>query len=83
MAQASAGVECFLNTGDLIGFSKLPAGEGAFAEMKVVASGSSSCLPGEVVQVRLTDLQEMLNGFSERVEENMQRVSACAASGKC
>ncbi|ACV34917.1 hypothetical protein CAP2UW1_1603 [Candidatus Accumulibacter phosphatis] len=83
VAQASAGVECFLNTGDLIGFSKLPAGEGAFAEMKVVASGSSSCLPGEVVLVRLTDLQEMLNGFSERVEENMQRVSACAASGKC
>ena len=51
--------------------------------MKVVASGSSSCLPGEVVLVRLTDLQEMLNGFSERVEENMKRVSACAASGKC
>jgi hypothetical protein len=83
VAQASAGVECFLNTGDLIGFSKLPAGEGAFAEMKVVASGSTSCLPGEVVLVRLTDLQEMLNGFSERVEENMKRVSACAASGKC
>ena len=59
-------------------------GDSPLAEMKVVASGSSnSCRPGELVQVRLTDLQEMLNGFSERVEDNMKRVSACSASGRC
>ncbi|SBT10267.1 conserved hypothetical protein [Candidatus Accumulibacter aalborgensis] len=83
VADVSAGGECFLYTGDLLGFAKLPAGNSSFAEMKVVASGANSCLPGEVVQVRLTDLQEMLNGFSERVEDNMKRVSACAASGRC
>jgi hypothetical protein len=75
--------ECFLNTGDLIGFSTLPTTGNPFAEMKVVASGANSCRPGEAVRVRLTDLQEMLNGFSERVEDNMKRVSACAASGRC
>ena len=74
---------CFLNTGDLIGFSTLPAAESPVAEMKVIASGANSCRPGELVQIRLTDLQEMLNGFSERVEDNMNRVSACAASGRC
>jgi hypothetical protein len=79
----SAGGECFLNTGDLIGFSKLPAGNATAAEMKVLASGANSCRPDELVQVGLTDLQEMLNGFSERVEDNMKRVSACAASGRC
>ena len=79
----STGGECFLNTGDLIGFSKLPTRDGPVAEMKVVASSANSCQAGELVQVRLTDLQEMLNGFSERVEDNMRHVSACAATGRC
>ncbi|MBP8786117.1 MAG: hypothetical protein KBH41_01410 [Azonexus sp.] len=79
----STGGECFLMTGDLIGFSSLPAANSPFAEMKVVASGANSCQTGGVVEVRLTDLQEMLNGFSERVEDNMKRVSACAPSGRC
>jgi hypothetical protein len=83
VAEVSTGAECFLNTGDLIGFSTLPRGDSAFAEMKVVASGSNSCPAGSVVQVRLTELQEMLNGFSERVAENLKRVNACAASGGC
>ncbi|SBT10258.1 conserved exported hypothetical protein [Candidatus Accumulibacter aalborgensis] len=78
---ASAGRECFLNPGDLLGFASLPASP--VAEMKVVASGANSCLPGELVQVHLTDLQGMLDGFSVRVKDNMTRVSACAAPGRC
>ncbi len=77
------GGECFLNTGDLIGFSTLPAADSDIAEMQVVASGPNSCLAGVVVQTRLVDLQEMLNGFSERVEDNMRRVAACSAAGRC
>lgn len=83
VAGVSAGGECFLNTGDLIGFAKLPVGDSPTAEMNVVASGANSCRAGDTVQVPLTELQEMLNGFSERVEDNMKRVSACAASGRC
>lgn len=79
----SAGGECFLNTGDLVAFAKLPAADAQAAEMKVVASAANSCRPEEHVEVRLTDIQEMLNGFSERVEDNMKRVSTCAASGRC
>jgi hypothetical protein len=83
VANVSSGGECLLNTGDLIGFAKLPASDSPLADMKVVASGSQSCRADELVQVRLTDLQEMLNGFTERVEDNMKRLSACAASGRC
>jgi hypothetical protein len=83
VVNVSAGAECFLNTGDLISFARLPASDSAVAEMKVIASGSNSCQPGEVVQVGLAELQEMLNGFSERVEDNMKKVTACAGSGRC
>ena len=83
VVNVSAGAECFLNTGDLISFARLPASDSAVAEMKVIASGSNSCQPGELVQVGLPELQEMLNGFSERVEDNMKKVTACAASGRC
>lgn len=83
VAGVSAPGECFLNTGDLIGFSRLPEATAQVAEMRVVASTPNSCQPGDVVQVKLTDLQEMLNGFTERVEENLKRVTACAAAGKC
>ena len=78
---ASAGGECFLNPGDLLGFASLPASP--VAEMKVVASGANSCPPGEPLQVPLSDLQGMLDGFSVRVKDHMTRVSACAASGRC
>ena len=80
---AATASECFLYTGDLIGFARLPGSNSSTAEMRVVASGANSCRPGEVVQVPLTDLQEMLNGFSERVGDNMQRVTACSATGRC
>ena len=83
VASVASGGACFLNTGDLIGFARLPGAQDASAEMKVVASGAASCPAGEVVQVPLTELQEMLNGFSVRVEDNLQKVSACAASGNC
>ena len=81
---AAGGGECFLNTGDLIGFSRLPQVGSATAEMKVIASGMNSCRPDAVVLVPLTALQEMLNGFSQRVEDSIRRVSACsAAGGRC
>jgi hypothetical protein len=75
---------CFLSSGDLTGFAKIPSGNSPMAEMKIISSGANSCRPKQVVQVRLSDLQGMLNGFSERVEENMKRVSSCAsAPGGC
>ena len=83
VADLSAGGECFLNTGDLMVLARPPASGSPVADMRVVASGVGSCLPGQEVQVALADLQDMLNGFTERVENNLRRVTACAASGGC
>ncbi|GEM_PF-1753587 len=78
------GDECFLNSGDLIRFSSPPNGDSAVAQMAVVTSGADSCKPRQVVEVPMADLQEMLNGFNERVEGNMKRVNSCVgASAKC
>ncbi len=83
VTERSGAGECFLNTGDLLGFSRLPSGDSPLAEMKVVASAAGSCPAGSAVRVSLSDLQDMLNGFTERVEHNLKRLTACAASGAC
>ena len=72
--------ECPLTTGDLINFAALPGEGEVAAAMNVVTSKSGSCRPGSVVQVGLTDLQEMLNAFSLRLEANMQKVHDYAAN---
>ncbi len=79
----SGGGECFLNTGDLIRLAAMPDESSGFATLNVVASGPGSCAPRSVVPVSLSDLQEMLNGFAERLENNLQRVEACTAAGSC
>ena len=83
VSDVRTGDVCFLNSGDLIGFASIPNGNGPMAEMTVITSGANSCRPKQVVQVRLNDLQGMLNGFSERVEENMKRVACANAPGGC
>jgi len=79
----TGGGECFLNTGDLIRLAAMPDEASGFATLTVVASGPGSCAPRSMVPVSLSDLQEMLNGFAERVEDNLQRLVSCAASGSC
>jgi len=49
----------------------------------VVAASAASCRAGEGVRVAMADLQEMLNAFTIRVEENLKKLSACAGSGRC
>ena len=61
----------------------MPDTVSGFATMSVVASAPGSCAPLSVVPVSLSDLQEMLNGFVERLEDNLQRVEACMANGTC
>ena len=79
----TGGGECFLNTGDLIRLATQPDEASGFATLNVVASGPGSCAPRSVVPVSLSDLQEMLNGFAERLENNLQRLEACTAAGGC
>jgi len=75
--------ECLLNTGDLIVLDKSPGADARSVDMSVVAASAASCRAGEGVRVAMADLQEMLNAFTIRVEENLKRLSACAGSGRC
>jgi hypothetical protein len=84
VVDSEQGAECLLNTGDLIRFESLPTDGGGPARMRVVTSRGGSCQAGRVVDVPLVELQEMLNGFYARMEDNMKRVRSCgAAPGIC
>ncbi|MFH1036001.1 MAG: hypothetical protein V1806_15970 [Pseudomonadota bacterium] len=66
---------CVLTTGDLIRFQEVPGQGEVAAQMMVVTSKSPTVRAGSVVLIGLTDLQEMLNSFSQRLEANMQKVA--------
>jgi hypothetical protein len=73
----STGAPCRLAAGDLTEFQKVPDGSAAAAPMSVIASRPGHCAPNQVVHVKFEDLQEMLNAFSQRVEENMKKLNSC------
>jgi hypothetical protein len=78
------GAPCRLAAGDLAEFHKVPDGSAAAAPMSVIASRPGHCEPNQVVHVKYEDLQDMLNAFSQRVEENMKKLNAClTARGGC
>ena len=69
-----------LTTGDLVKFYQVPGEGEVAAQMMVVTSKSPMVRAGSVVMVGLTDLQEMLNSFSIRLEANMKKVADYAAA---
>ena len=76
----TAGADCSLTGGDLVSFANLPADGDVTAHVKVVSGKDSSCRPDAVLEVSLSDLQDMLNAFSERLENNMTKVHQWIAS---
>jgi hypothetical protein len=76
---AIAGDRCELGSGDLISFAD-PGYEESHAtlQMKVVIARSGHCLLQDTVEISQADLQEMLNMFNERLENNMRRLGTCA-----
>jgi hypothetical protein len=74
VTDASSDEECNLSTGDLVKFAAVPGEQDPVAQMRVVTSRAGSCRAGTVVSVSLTDLQTMLNAFSQRLEQNMNKV---------
>ncbi|HEY1796963.1 MAG TPA: hypothetical protein VGG57_12685 [Stellaceae bacterium] len=64
---------CALTTGDLVSFAEVPGESDQSAKIKVVASKAGSCPTGRTVSASFPDLQEMLNGFSERLEASMKK----------
>ena len=61
-------------------FANLPADGDVTGHVKVVSGKDSSCRPDAVLEVSLSDLQDMLNAFSERLENNMTKVHQWIAS---
>jgi hypothetical protein len=74
------GEECALTTGDLVKFDQVPAEGEPVAQMRVVTSKAGSCRAGTTVDVSLADLQDMLNAFSQRLENTMKKVHDEVAS---
>jgi len=74
------GLECRLSTGDLLKFDAVPDATDASAQMRVIAANSGSCGSGTAVQISATDLQDMLNAFSQRFESNLGKVKGQLAS---
>jgi len=65
------GTNCSLTTGDLIKVSQAPGVTDTSVLMEVVTAKNGSCAAGVQVRIALTDLQEMINGFSERVDDGL------------
>ena len=70
---AESGEECVLGAGDLLRFAAPPPPDLVSAPMRVVTGRATSCQAGSVVEIGAIDLQQMMNGFAQRLEQNMQR----------
>jgi hypothetical protein len=78
---AITGDGCALDSGDLLAFTSLSDSEQRpTAQMKVVTARPGHCLSHDMVEVSVGDLQDMLNTFNQRLEENMRKLHACAAT---
>lgn len=72
---------CALGSGDLLAFASMGnAQERPIAQMKVVTAGAGHCLSHDLVEVSIGDLQDMLNAFNQRLEENIHKLNACVAT---
>jgi hypothetical protein len=75
------GDSCALGSGDLLAFASLgDAQQRPTAQMKVVTAGAGHCLSLDIVEVSIGDLQDMLNTFNQRLEENIHKLNACVAA---
>ncbi len=72
---------CALGSGDVLAFSSLDdAQQRPTAQMKVVAARPDHCLSHDTVEVSIGDLQDMLNTFNQRLEQNMHKLQSCVAA---
>jgi hypothetical protein len=75
------GDSCALGSGDLLAFASLgDAQQRPTAQMKVVTAGAGHCLSHDIVEVSIGDLQDMLNTFNQRLEENIHKLNACVTA---
>ena len=73
-AATSTGATCALTGGDIIKAAAPVDPDVPVATMGVVTSKREDCPAGALVSVSYTDLQEMLNSFSESVDDGMHEL---------
>jgi hypothetical protein len=80
-ASVVTGDGCALGSGDLISFAALgDSQQHPTAQMKVVATRAGHCLIDDTIEISVSDLQDMLNAFNERLEGNIQKLHSCVAA---
>jgi hypothetical protein len=79
--ESGSDLQCTLSGGDLVRFARIPAKTDSVVTMTVMASRAGHCRAGDKIELGLTDLQDMMNAFSERVEREKMRIAACEAPG--
>jgi hypothetical protein len=81
VTESGSNEQCTLAGGDLIRFARIPAATDTSVSMRVVASRPGHCRASSTVELGVGDLQDMMNAFTERVEHEKMRMSACLAPG--
>jgi ABC-type enterochelin transport system substrate-binding protein len=71
---SEANTTCQLSGGDILKAVSAPSSEAGAARMMVVTSKGDSCAAGTVVVMSVEDLQEMINTFSEKVDDGLNEV---------
>jgi hypothetical protein len=77
----SAGQSCNLTESDVLQLSAPPAASATAASMSVLASKGQDCAKGAVVQVQLTDLQEMKNHLLATMDKGLGELKTKAGTG--
>jgi hypothetical protein len=70
----SAGQDCGLTEGDVLGLDTPPAADATTADLHVLASKQEDCAKGNVVTVDLNDLQEMHNHLLANIDSGMAQM---------
>lgn len=64
---------CTLTTGDWLKFERVPAPSDKTVVMRLVLGKPGSCANNDIVNVNRSDVQDMLNGFAKRLQDNVKR----------
>ncbi len=77
----ASGQSCNLTESDVLQLSTPPSGDATAASMQVLASKGEDCAKGAVVQVQLTDLQEMKNHLLATMDKGLGELHSKAGTG--
>jgi multidrug efflux pump subunit AcrA (membrane-fusion protein) len=79
-SDTDTGLPCILMSGDLVVFAEVPGDDASTAKVKIVSGRQDSCKVGSTLELSLSDLQDMLNAFSQRLENNVTKMHTLLAS---